>query len=102
MKFNRRWCLLVVSLPTLLPPGTGRTDAQLRRLSSRRTVDIDAGALATSKAADPQVKAFRKQMVTDHTGVNKQARNWSRLKVTPEDNATAGASSGGADGVRSW
>jgi putative membrane protein len=36
------------------------------------------------------VKAFGKQMVTDHTGVNKQAVDLvTRLKVTPEDNATS-------------
>lgn len=53
-------------------------------------VDIDAGQLAESKASAPQVKAFAKQMVTDHTGVNKQAKDLvAKLGVKPEDNPTA-------------
>src|SRR5207253_168077 len=37
-----------------------------------------------------EVKAFGKQMVTDHTGVNKQAAALAKkLGVTPEDNATS-------------
>jgi putative membrane protein len=49
------------------------------------------------------VKAFGKQMVTDHSGVNKQAVALvTKLKVTPEDNATSKSlKSGGADNVRS-
>jgi putative membrane protein len=36
------------------------------------------------------VKQFAQQMVTDHTGVNKQATELAaKLKVTPEDNATS-------------
>ena len=36
------------------------------------------------------VKAFGKQMVTDHSGVNKQAVALvTKLKVTPEDNPTS-------------
>jgi len=64
-------------------------------------VDIDAGKLAESKASSADVKAFGKQMVTDHSGVNKQAVALvTRLKVTPEDNATAQSlKSGGAENV---
>jgi len=64
-------------------------------------VDIDAGKLAESKASSADVKAFGKQMVTDHSGVNKQAVALvTRLKVTPEDNATAKSlKSGGAENV---
>jgi putative membrane protein len=36
-------------------------------------VDIAAGQFAESKASNAEVKAFARQMVTDHTGVNKQA-----------------------------
>lgn len=53
-------------------------------------VDIDAGKLAESKGATKDVKAFAKQMVTDHTGVNKQAVALvTKLKVKPEDNPTS-------------
>ena len=64
-------------------------------------VDIDAGHLAESKASAAEVKAFGKQMVTDHTGVNKAATDLvTRLKVKPEDNATAQAlKKGGQENV---
>ena len=53
-------------------------------------VDIDAGKLAESKATNPEVKKFGALMVTDHTGVNKSAVALvTKLKVTPQDNATS-------------
>ena len=53
-------------------------------------VDIDAGKLAASKASHADVKKFAQQMVTDHTGVNKQATELvTKLNVTPEDNPTS-------------
>jgi putative membrane protein len=66
-------------------------DAQIASIVvTANQVDIDAGKLAASKASNPDVKAFAQQMVTDHTGVNKQATELvTRLKVTPEDNATS-------------
>lgn len=53
-------------------------------------VDIDAGKLAASMGTNPEVKKFGQQMVTDHTGVNKQATDLAaKLKVTPADNPTS-------------
>ena len=78
------------------------TDAQIASIVvSANQVDIDAGRLAASRAHDPQVKAFAKQMVTDHTGVNRQATELvTKLGVTPDDNATAQSlRSGGAENV---
>src|SRR6476646_2621708 len=78
-------------------------DAQIAAIVvTANQVDIDAGKLAESSASDPQVKAFGKQMVTDHTGVNKQATDLvTKLGVTPEDNATAQSlKSGGAENVK--
>ena len=74
-------------------------DAQIASIVvAANQVDIDAGKLATSKASKPDVKAFAQQMVTDHTGVNKQATELvTRLKVTPEDNATSQSLKSGAD-----
>ena len=65
-------------------------------------VDIDAGKLAQSKGKSKDVKAFGKQMVTDHTGVNKQAVALvTKLKVKPEDNPTSEAlKKGGADNLK--
>ena len=66
-------------------------DAQIASIVvTANQVDIDAGKLAESKGSNAEVKAFGKQMVTDHTGVNKQAVALvTKLKVTPEDNATS-------------
>jgi putative membrane protein len=41
-------------------------------------------------ASNGEVKKFADQMITDHTGVNKQAVELvTKLKVTPEDNSTS-------------
>ena len=53
-------------------------------------VDIDAGRLAQKRASSAEVRKFGAQMVTDHEGVNKSAVALvTRLKVTPEENATS-------------
>jgi putative membrane protein len=75
------------------------TDAQIAHIVvTANQVDIDAGKLAASKASNAQVKAFGQQMVTDHTGVNKQATALAaRLGVKPEDNTTSGSLKSGGD-----
>jgi putative membrane protein len=80
------------------------SDAQIASIVvTANQVDIDAGKLAESKASTADVKAFGKQMVTDHSGVNKQAVALvTKLKVKPEDNATSlSLKTGGADNVKS-
>jgi putative membrane protein len=54
-------------------------------------------------ASSPEVKKFGKDMVRDHTGVNKSAVDLvTKLKVTPEDNPTAmSLKKGGVDNVDS-
>jgi len=77
-------------------------DAQIASIVvTANQVDIDAGKLASSMAANGDVKKFGEQMVTDHTGVNKQATELvTKLKVTPQDNPTsASLKSGGAENV---
>ncbi|MEO8312559.1 MAG: DUF4142 domain-containing protein [Caldimonas sp.] len=79
------------------------SDAQIASIVvTANQVDIDAGKLAESKASNAEVKAFGKQMVTDHSGVNKQAVALvTKLKVTPEDNATSQSlKAGGVDNVK--
>ena len=73
------------------PASAGPTDPQIAHIVvTANQVDIDAGKLAGSKGVSKDVKAFGKQMVTDHTGVNKQASALvKKLKVTPEDNPTS-------------
>jgi putative membrane protein len=61
-------------------------------------VDIDAGQLATSNAQSNEVKTFAQLMVTDHSGVNQSAVALvTRLKVTPESNATSESLKAGGD-----
>jgi len=71
--------------------GGGPNDAQIAAIVvTANQVDIDAGKLAESKSTNKDVKAFGKMMVTDHTGVNKSAKDLvTKLKVKPEDNPTA-------------
>src|SRR5687768_17433181 len=74
-------------------PAQNITDAQIAAIVvTANQVDIDAGKLAAARAADADVRKFAQLMVTDHTGVNKAAVDLAtRLKVTPEDNATTRA-----------
>lgn len=69
----------------------GVNDAQIASIVvTANQVDIDAGKLAAERGSNPEVKAFGKQMVTDHTGVNKSATDLAaKLKVTPQDNPTS-------------
>ena len=78
-------------------------DAQIAAIVvAANQVDIDAGKLATTKAANPEVKAFGQMMVTDHSGVNKQATELvTKLGVKPEDGPTAQSlKSGGAANMK--
>ena len=74
-------------------------DAQIAGIVvAANTVDINAGKLAQKKSRNKEVKAFAKQMVTDHTGVNKQATALvKKLKVTPEDSDTSKSLKQGGD-----
>ena len=67
------------------------TDAQIAHIVvTANQVDIDAGKLAASMGANAEVKKFGQMMVTDHTGVNKQAGDLAaKLGVTPADNPTS-------------
>jgi putative membrane protein len=75
----------------MAPAAAAPTDPQIAHIVvTANQVDIDAGKLAESQGANPDVKAFGKQMVTDHTGVNQQAVALvTKLKVSPEDNPTS-------------
>ena len=80
----------------------GVNDAQIASIVvTANQVYIDAGKLAATQASSAEVKAFGKQMATDHAGVNKQAVALvTKLKVTPEDNPTSKSlKQGGEDNV---
>lgn len=74
-------------------------DAQIAHIVvTANQVDIDAGKLAEKKGSTAEVKAFGKQMVTDHSGVNKQATDLAKkLGVKPEDNPTSQSLKAGGD-----
>lgn len=67
------------------------TDPQIAAIVvAANNVDIEASKLAGSKASDAKVKSFARQMVTDHSAVNKAATVLvTKLGVTPEENATS-------------
>ena len=77
----------------------GPTDPQIAAIVvTANQVDIDAGKLAESRSANKEVKDFAKLMVTDHTGVNKQATALvTKLKVKPEENDTSKSLKAGGD-----
>ena len=78
-------------------------DAQIAHIVvTANQVDIDAGKVAEKKGSSADVKAFAKQMVTDHTAVNKQATDLAKkLGVKPEDNPTSQSlKKGGQDNVK--
>jgi putative membrane protein len=89
-------------LPAAAVSAQDINDAQIASIVvTANQVDIDAGKLASTKATNPEVKKFAQTMVTDHTGVNKQATALvTKLKVKPEDNATSKSLySGGQENV---
>ena len=68
-------------------------DAQIAGIVvAANTVDIEAGKLAASKSKNKEVKEFAQLMVTDHSGVNKQASDLvKKLNVTPEESDSSKA-----------
>ena len=90
---------LAVALAPVLALAAGPDDAQIAAIVvTANQVDIDAGDFAQAHASADDVKAFARQMVTDHTAVNKSATDLAgRLHLTPEDNPTAQSLKKGGD-----
>jgi putative membrane protein len=67
------------------------TDPQIAAIVvAANDVDIAAGRLAATRAHNSEVKAFARQMITDHSAVNKAATDLvTKLKVKPEPNQTS-------------
>ena len=96
--------VLAVSYISCLTPAlaSGPSDAQIASIVvTANQVDIDAGKYAATRAHNAEVRAFARQMVVDHGGVNRQATALvTKLKVSPEDNPTSQAlAKGGADNL---
>ncbi|AMO25662.1 membrane protein [Ramlibacter tataouinensis] len=77
----------------------GPSDPQIAHIVvTANQVDIDAGKLAEKSASSKEVRDFGKQMVTDHTSVNKSATELvTKLKVKPEANETSASLKKGGD-----
>ena len=57
----------------------GINDAQIAAIVvTANQVDVDAGKLAQSMAANAEVKKFAQRMVADHEGVDKRPSTWRR------------------------
>ena len=94
---------IVIAGLLLAPVGSasaqGINDAQIASIVvTANQVDIDAGELAKARSTNAEVKKFAELMITAHTGVNKSATALvTKLKVTPEDNATSQSLKSGGD-----
>lgn len=69
----------------------GPNDAQIAAIVvSANSVDVQAGRYAERKTHNKEVKAFAKEMVRDHSAVNKKAVALvTKLHVKPEANDTS-------------
>ena len=77
-------------------------DAQIAAIVvAANTVDIDAGKLAEAKTRNKEVRDFAKQMVHDHSAVNRQAVALvKKLHVTPEESDTSKSLTQGGEATR--
>src|SRR6478672_9595169 len=95
MKFMTVLMMSLLSLNLAMaahtPEAGGPTDPEIAHIVvTANTIDVNAGKLAEQKTKNAEVKEFAKLMVTDHSGVNKQATDLAKkLSVTPKDNATS-------------
>jgi putative membrane protein len=91
--------VLAASLALPVYAQQGPSDPQIAHIVvTANQVDIDAGKLAEKTSKNKEVQAFGKQMVTDHTAVNKSATELvTKLKVKPEANDTSASLKKGGD-----
>jgi putative membrane protein len=93
--------LLAVLAAAIVPvyAQQGPTDPQIAAIVvTANQVDVDAGKLAKSHSKTKSVQQFAQQMITDHSGVNKQATALvTKLKVKPESNDTSRSLQKGGD-----
>jgi putative membrane protein len=77
----------------------GPTDPEIAHIVvTANSIDIDAGKMAEKTSKSAEVKAFAKQMVTDHSAVNQQASDLAKkLGVVPKENATSKSLKDSAD-----
>jgi len=87
--------------PTNAQAAATLTDAEIAHVAvTANAIDVDLAKLAETRAASPEVRAFARTMVTDHSAVNQQAGELAqRLGVTPADNAVSASLRTAADPV---
>lgn len=99
MKIIRHLTLAVSTLVAATYLHAQPTDAQIAAIVvTANQVDVDAGKLAAATSTDKTVQHFAAMMVTDHTAVNQSAVALvTKLKVSPESNATSKSLQEGGD-----
>ncbi len=82
--------VLALSLP-LAAFAQSPSDPQIAGIVvTANQIDVDAGKLAKSRSKNKEVQQFARQMITDHTAVNKQAAALAKkLGVKPEESDTS-------------
>lgn len=85
------------------PPTPALSDANIAAIVlAADDADIDNGKQAQSKSKNADVKAFAKQMITDHTSTNDKAKALAqKLNLTPEENETSRGIKAQQDSIRS-
>ena len=84
--------LALLSAPAFAQ-GNKPTDPQIAHIAyTAGKIDVVAAKQALAKSKNKEVRAFAKDMVRDHSEVNKEALALvKKLKVTPQDNPTSRA-----------
>src|SRR5215510_8291642 len=90
------------SMPST-PPAPAVSDANIAAIVvAANQADIDNGKQAQMMSKDPTVKAFAKEMITDHTSSNEKAKALARkLNLTPEDDDVSRHMKASQDSIRS-
>jgi putative membrane protein len=89
--------------PAPPPAPAAPNDAQIAHVAvTANSIDSAAGVMAKQKGTAKDVKDFAQMMITDHSGVNKQAVALAtKLNVTPEDNDISRGLKSSADAATS-
>ena len=90
------------SMPST-PSAPAVSDANIAAIVvAANQADIDNGKQAQMMTKDPTVKAFAKEMITDHTSSNEKAKALaSQLSLTPQDDDTSRQMKAQQDSIRS-
>jgi putative membrane protein len=83
-------------------PAGALSDPEIAHVAvTANAIDVDIARLAQERTTTPEVLAFARTMITDHTAVNERAAALAqRLGVTPVDNPTSRSLQDGADAAR--